>query len=316
MATATGTTHTGRARRAETLRLPRTTGAVSGLLILLLGIWAGIVPFIGGYFHYAFANDQTWHYTAQRLWLDIVPGAVAVIGGFMLMTASSRIGGLTAGWVALAAGAWFVVGPTVSLLWHHTIYAIGAPTGGHTRQMLEWIGFFYGVGALIIGLAAFAMGRYFSRPRLVEEPAVVAADAAAAEGAGRRGPVRHAAVADAPVEERAAVRDRPADREALAGEAVAADRPAERGALAEDRPAQRGAAVGDVPAERPGATERTIADPAPVSGARAADEPMTDRPTSTTGPATTGPATTTGPVTGTTSTRRRSGGLLGRFRRP
>jgi hypothetical protein len=162
------------------MRLPRTTGAVSGTLIVLLGIWGGLVPFFGPYFHYAFGGYSTWHYTSQRLWLCIVPGAVAVIGGIMLLRATTRVGGLTAGWVALAAGIWFAVGPSVSLLWHHTIYAIGTPAGGDTRQMLEWVGYFYGLGAAIIGLAAFAMGRFVSRPRIVEEP-VVAAEAAVAE---------------------------------------------------------------------------------------------------------------------------------------
>lgn len=184
--TAPGTRRTVRARRTEPLRLPRTTGALSGLLILALGIWGALIPFVGPYFHYAFGGDQTWHYTTQRLWLDIVPGVVAVIGGFMLLTAATRTAGLIGGWLAVAAGAWFVAGPSVSLLWHHTSYPIGAPMGGYTRQMLEWLGYFYGVGALIIGLAAFAMGRYFSRPRLGEEPAAVAAGAAEAEAARPR----------------------------------------------------------------------------------------------------------------------------------
>ena len=83
--------------------------------------------------------------------------------------------------MALAAGVWFAVGPTVSLLWHHTIYPIGTPPGGYTRQMLEWVGYFYGLGAAIIGLAAFAMGRFFSRPRIVEEPVVAAEDVPVAE---------------------------------------------------------------------------------------------------------------------------------------
>src|SRR5579859_4076083 len=119
MSTATGTSRTARPapeRRAAPLRLPRTTGAISGLLILLLGIWGGLIPFVGPYFHYAFGGTTTWHFTTQRLWLDIVPGAVAVIGGFMLLTAATRTGGITAAWVALAAGAWFIVGPAVALL--------------------------------------------------------------------------------------------------------------------------------------------------------------------------------------------------------
>jgi hypothetical protein len=181
MATATGTTRTAPVRRAQPLRLPRTTGAASGILVLALGVWGALIPFFGPYFHYAFGGYQTWHYTNERLWLDILPGAVAVIGGFMLLTAATRIAGLIAGWIAVAAGAWFAIGPTVSLLWHHTSYPIGAPAGGYTRQMLEWLGYFYGVGALIIGLAAFAMGRYFSRPRLVEEAAAVGAGAVAVE---------------------------------------------------------------------------------------------------------------------------------------
>src|SRR5919108_3988903 len=123
MATATGTTRTAPVRRTEPLRLPRTTGALSGVLIIVLGVWGGLIPFIGPYFHYSFGGDETWHFTMQRLWLDILPGVVAVLGGFMLLTASSRLGGLIAGWVAVAAGAWFVVGPAVSLLWDQNIYA-------------------------------------------------------------------------------------------------------------------------------------------------------------------------------------------------
>lgn len=172
MATVTGTHPI---RRTEATRLPRTTGALSGLLVILLGIWGGLVPFIGPYFHYAFGSFQTWHYTSERLWLNILPGAVAVIGGLMLLRSSSRTGGLIGGWLAVAAGAWFAIGPTVSLLWHHAGNPIGAPMGGYTRQAIEWLGYFQGLGVLIVGLAAFAMGRYYSRPRVVEE-AVVAAE--------------------------------------------------------------------------------------------------------------------------------------------
>jgi hypothetical protein len=218
------------------MRLPRTTGAFSGTLIVLLGLWGALVPFFGPYFHYAFGGFQTWHYTSQRLWLCIVPGAVAVIGGFMLLRATTRVGGLTAGWVALAAGVWFAVGPSVSLLWHHTIYAIGAPAGGETRQMLEWIGYFYGLGAAIIGLSAFAMGRYYSRPRIVEEPVVAAEDVAAEEA-----PVAEARPAAAPVAERERADYAPAAESAPA---------VESSPVAESPPAAESPAR-DVPAEEP-----------------------------------------------------------------
>ena len=182
MATVTGTTPT---RHIETRRLPRSTGALSGLLVILLGIWGALVPFFGPYFHYAFGSYQTWHYTSERLWLCILPGAVAAIGGLMLLRSAHRTTGLFGGWLALAAGAWFAIGPSISLLWHSAGNPIGAPMGGHTRQAIEWLGYFSGLGVLIAALAAFAMGRYYSRPRLVEEAAVAAATRRGARHQGR-----------------------------------------------------------------------------------------------------------------------------------
>jgi hypothetical protein len=162
------------------MRLPRTTGAVSGISVMILGAWGALIPLVGPWFHYAFGNYQAWHVTSNRIWLDIIPGAVAFIGGWMLLTSSHRTSGLFGGWLAVLAGAWFAIGPAVSLLWHKAGNPIGAPTGGHIRQAIEWLGYFTGLGALIVGLAAFAMGRYFSRPRIAEEPIAAAGAAAAA----------------------------------------------------------------------------------------------------------------------------------------
>lgn len=184
------------------MRLPRTTGALSGVVVIVLGVWGALVPFIGPYFHYAFGSYNTWHYTSNRLWLNIIPGVVAVIGGWMLLTSSRRSSGIFGGWLAIAAGAWFAIGPAVSLWWHAAGNPIGAPMGGHIRQSIELIGYFYGLGAAIIGFAAFAMGRFVSRPRLAEEPFVAAGAAAGEveEHRARRGLFgrRRARAADAP----------------------------------------------------------------------------------------------------------------------
>jgi hypothetical protein len=162
------------------MRLPRTTGALSGVLVVVLGIWGALIPFVGPYFHYSFASNASWHFTASRVWLDVVPGVVAVLGGLMLLSGSRRTSGLLGGWLAVAAGAWFAIGPSVSVLWHGNDRPIGAPTGSHTRQALELLGYFQGLGVLIAALAAFAMGRYYSRPRVAAEP-FVAAGAVAGE---------------------------------------------------------------------------------------------------------------------------------------
>ena len=229
MTTVTGTSPI---RHTETRRLPRTTGALSGFLVILLGIWGALIPFVGPYFHYAFGSYQTWHYTSARLWLCIVPGAVAVIGGLLLLRSSHRSSGLLGGWMALAAGAWFAIGPTVSLLWHHAGNPIGAPIGGPTRQAIELLGYFQGLGVLIAALSAFAMGRYYSRPRLVEEAAVAEDEAVVADEAavaGRAGPTARpeAALAecDAPVAATAAGEPVAAREESVAaGEAPLAAR--------------------------------------------------------------------------------------------
>lgn len=182
MATTTQTTPGATTKRP--MRLPRTTGALSGVLIIVLGAWGALVPFIGPYFHYAFGSYDTWHYTANRLWLEIVPGVVAVIGGFMLLRSARRSSGVIGGWLAIGAGVWFAIGPTVSLWWHAAGNPIGAPVGGHIRQGLELLGYFYALGVAIATLAAFATGRFVSRPRVAEEP-FVAAGAVAGEAEER-----------------------------------------------------------------------------------------------------------------------------------
>src|SRR5919201_1435794 len=123
------------------MRLPRTTGALAGILIVALGLWGALIPFIGPYFHYSFGSNDAWHYTANRLWLDIPPGAAAMLGGLLLLTSSRRTSGVLGGWLAVAAGAWFAIGPSVSLLWHARGNPIGAPTGGHDRQAVELLGY-------------------------------------------------------------------------------------------------------------------------------------------------------------------------------
>src|ERR1700736_6324523 len=142
------------------MRVARSTGAVSGALIVLLGLWAGLVPFVGPYFDLSIGTSAAWHYTDSRLWLDILPAVVAILAGLLLILARRRATGALGGWLALIAGAWLILGPTVSLLWERGAGGIGAPLGSAHRQAFELLGYFYGVGVLIIALAAYATGRF------------------------------------------------------------------------------------------------------------------------------------------------------------
>ncbi len=150
--------NTPRRRRGGAMRIPRTRGALSGFLLIVLGAWGALIPFIGPYFKYGFSTG-TWQWTTGRLWLEVVPGVAAILGGLILLTTANRASAVFGGWLASAAGAWFVVGPVVSPLWGGADADIGAPVGGPKRQVVEQLGFFYGLGVVILFLAAHAAGR-------------------------------------------------------------------------------------------------------------------------------------------------------------
>jgi hypothetical protein len=58
-------------------------------VIALLGIWGALIPFVGPYFSYSFDINTSWHYTTDRLWLNVVPGVIALFAGVMLLLAAA-----------------------------------------------------------------------------------------------------------------------------------------------------------------------------------------------------------------------------------
>jgi hypothetical protein len=140
------------------MRVPRSRGAVSGFLLILLGAWGALVPFFGPYLDYSYGTDQTWHWTTARLWLEVLPGAAAALGGLLLLVSAHRIAASLGGWLAALGGAWFIVGLTLAPLLH--LGSVGQPLSTSDRgRAAAQLGYFYGVGVLILFLAAFALGR-------------------------------------------------------------------------------------------------------------------------------------------------------------
>lgn len=144
----------------EVWRVPRTRGAGSGLLLVALGIWGGIIAFVGPYFGYAYTPNITWTFTWGRLWLEILPAVATVLGGLILLGTAHRAIGHLGGWLAVAGGVWFLIGSSLSLLWNHGVMQTGTPVGGTMSRTVEQIGFFYGLGAAIVLLSAWALGRF------------------------------------------------------------------------------------------------------------------------------------------------------------
>jgi hypothetical protein len=142
-----------------TLRIPRSRGAVSGVLLVLLGIWGALIPFVGPYFHYAYTPDKTWDYTAGRLWLEVLPGLAALAGGALMLISRLRPLAVLGTSLAAIGGAWFAVGGLLARRWTK-IPSAGTPVGGTGHMVLEQVGFFIGLGVVIVFLAAAAMGRF------------------------------------------------------------------------------------------------------------------------------------------------------------
>ena len=155
--------------------MPRTRGGLTGLGLALLGAWGAVIPFVGPYFDYAFTPNTTWDWTAARGYLQVLPGAAAFLAGLILLGSAHRVTATMAGWLAVAAGAWFVIGPLVAPLWRSDY--LGTPVGNATDASLEQIGMFYGLGAAIVLLAGIAVGRFSLR---AAEPAPYAATSSSA----------------------------------------------------------------------------------------------------------------------------------------
>ncbi len=142
------------------LRVRRSRGVLSGLLVVLLGAWGALVPFVGPYFHYAYTPDKAWAYTTGRLWLEILPGAAAVLGGLIVLASSYRPAAHFGAWLAALSGAWFALGGLVGPTWIGMHMTPGSPVGGTATRAGEQIGFFTGLGMAIVLLAAMAIGRF------------------------------------------------------------------------------------------------------------------------------------------------------------
>jgi hypothetical protein len=151
-------TDTRRHAHGGRLQMPRSRGAASGFLLILLGAWGALIPFVGPYFDFAFAPDQEWTWTTARGWLEVLPGAVTVMGGFLLLSSRNRATAMLGGWLTVLAGAWFVVGR--ALAGPLGIGDVGTPVAAtETKRVWLELTYFYGLGALIVFLGAIALGR-------------------------------------------------------------------------------------------------------------------------------------------------------------
>jgi hypothetical protein len=209
------------------------TTRFAGLAILVGGIWGGLVPFVGPYFHYSLGPTTSWTWTTGRLYLSVLPAIAAVIGGLLLLRAGPWPSGRIGASLALVAGIWFVVGPDLSYLWQ-TGGAAGVAHGSRTVRALEPLGYHTGLGVLIAALAAYSL------PGLLRARAVAETEAGALAGAGAATAVR-----------RPAREPEPADAAGATTPATGAARPAGAAEAAPVGSAGFAPATADTEGERP-----------------------------------------------------------------
>ena len=135
----------------------------AGLVATLLGIWGGIIPFIGPSFAYSADGSTAWNMTSAHLWLAVIPGAIAFACGLLIsvevprsVAGAGRGVSMLGGVGALLSGAWFVIGavawPVVTSASHY--YLPATPL----RELGYQVGYGLGPGILIILAGAFALG--------------------------------------------------------------------------------------------------------------------------------------------------------------
>ena len=166
--------------RGSRMRIARSRGAASGFLLILLGIWGALIPFVGPLFDFAWGTDQAWMWLAARGWLEVLPGAATVVGGLLLLASRNRATAMVGAWITVLAGAWFVVGRAFADVLG--LGDVGRPLASTDEKyaVLD-LAYFSGVGALIVFLGALALGRlsvrtlrdvqYAQRPVAAAEPA-------------------------------------------------------------------------------------------------------------------------------------------------
>lgn len=155
-----------------------------GFSLLLVGIWGGLVPFVGPLFHFSMGSGGAWVWSESHATLHVAPAAVSVVGALLILLSNRRGSQVVGGILATLGGIWFVIGPTLHPLWAAPVkaamkMAMGgsgatASAGSGSMSPLEGLGYHYGVGIVIAVLAAYALGRLARRREVVARGPVVA----------------------------------------------------------------------------------------------------------------------------------------------
>ncbi len=134
-----------------------------GLIAVIASAWGGIIPYVGPAFGFSADGSGSWQWNLTHSVLALVPGAIGVLVGFSFFApvrawavGRRRLSLTVAGTVAVACGAWFVIGP---LAWPVITDVSGYfVPAAPLRNLANQVGYALGPGLILAACGAFGMG--------------------------------------------------------------------------------------------------------------------------------------------------------------
>ena len=133
-----------------------------GLTTVVISAWGAIIPYVGPTFGYSADGSSAWEWNLTHSVLALVPGAIGVLVGLFYFapvrtsTAGRRLSLGAAGVIAVACGAWFVIGPVAwPVITDMGQYFVAAPP---LRNLANQVGYSLGPGLILAACGAYAIG--------------------------------------------------------------------------------------------------------------------------------------------------------------
>src|SRR5262249_62359990 len=112
---------------------------------IAISIWGGIVPYVGPTFDFDMGTTtKAWGWTQSHWTLHLAPAVLGIVAGLLILLPTRLAIRRVGAFLALVAGGWFLVGPTVRPLWQHggiTTSGSHGVTGSRTGRVLRGAGF-------------------------------------------------------------------------------------------------------------------------------------------------------------------------------
>ena len=153
---------------------PAARMGVPAVLVLLLGAWGGIVPFVGPTFGWNGDGSPSWTWNLMHALLWVAPGAAACLGALGALAliprfarGLGRIGATGAGLLISLTGAWFVIGPVAWPVFERSAgVLVPAPP---LRELSYQVGYSLGPGVLLALLGGMTFGWALRGRRILDE---------------------------------------------------------------------------------------------------------------------------------------------------